>query len=168
MPDTSVQTSVVNAPAVGQTGMLYDSDGQKDVVSCRAQEAIPFGSYVRIIGGDCELPDSTGEVTGDDGGIALHSHEFASGAGGTGGGYAAGDIVAVLRSGRVWVSTEDALANGASPFLRFTTNGALVQGGIRGADADTARAVQKPGITCYRGVGAAGLAVLQLNGRVGS
>jgi hypothetical protein len=160
---TSVQTTITNDPTIGAPGMLYDSEGQKDVVSCRAQEAIPFGAYVRIIGGECELADSSAEVTADDGGVALHGHNVPTGVG-----YAAGDMVPVLRSGRVWVTTEDAIANGAQPFIRFTTNSGNVQGNWRGADADTARAVQKPGITMYRGNGAAGLAVVQLNGRVGS
>jgi hypothetical protein len=160
MTTTQVQTTVDLAPQLGAAGMMYDSSSFKDVVSCRAQEDIPFGAYVRIIGGDCELPDTTGEVTADDGGIALHSQEFATEAG-----YKAGDIVNVMRVGRVWVTTEDAAAAGASPFIRFTTNVAP-NGSIRSADADTGKAVQKPGVTYYRGNTAAGLAVLMLNGRV--
>lgn len=159
---SAVQTTITNEPTIGAPGMLYDSEGQKDVVSCRAREAIPFGAYVRIDGGECELADSTGEVTGDDGGVALHGHALPTGVG-----YAEGDMVPVLRSGRVWIATEEAIANGVQPFIRFTTNGGNTQGGWRN-DADTARAVQKPGITMYRGNGAAGLAVVQLNGRVGS
>jgi len=161
MTTTAVQTTVDNSPAAAAPGMLYDSSMFKDVVTCRALEDIPFGCYVRIVGSTCEIPDSTGEVTADDGGIAVHSQEFA-----TEGGYKTGDLVNVMRAGRIWVTTEDTCADGISPFIRFTTNAALIQGGIRGADADTAKAVQKPGVTIYRGNGGAGLAVLMLNGRV--
>lgn len=164
MPDLAVQTSMSNNPDVGRPGMRYDSSHFQDIVSCRAQEAIPFGSYVRIIGGDCELADNTGEVTGNDGGVALATQNKATQAGG----YAAGDIVAVMRAGRVWVPTEEAIAVGVQPFIRFTANGAgKVQGGFLNT-ADTARAVQKPGAVMYRGVAGAGLAVLQLNGQVGT
>ncbi|MDB4995195.1 MAG: hypothetical protein JWM74_2627 [Myxococcaceae bacterium] len=163
MPDLAVQTTMTNNPDVGRAGMPYDSSQFQDVVSCRAQEAIPFGAFVRIVGTDCELPDSSGEVTGSDGGVALATQNKATQAGG----YAAGDIVPVMRAGRVWVPAEELIAVGTQPFIRFTTNAAKVQGGFA-ATADTARAVQKPGVTVYRGVAAAGLMVVQLNGQVGT
>jgi hypothetical protein len=160
MSTTQVQLTVDNQPALGAPGMLYDASYFKDVVSCRALVDIPFGAYVDIIGNTCELPTTTGKVTGNDGGVAIQSQEFATEAG-----YKAGDLVNVLRVGRIWVSTEDANADGSSPFIRFTANVAPV-GSIRGTDADAGKAVQKPGVTIFRGNAAAGLAVLQLNGRV--
>jgi hypothetical protein len=164
MADLAVQTSMTNNPDVGRPGLPYDSSHFQDVVSCRAQEAIPFGSYVRIIGGDCELADTTGEVTGSDGGIALATQNKATQTGG----YAAGDIVPVMRAGRCWVPAEEAIVVGTQPFVRFTANGAgKVQGGFA-ATADTAKAVQKPGLIVYRGVAGAGLMVVQLNGNVGT
>jgi hypothetical protein len=157
MAEVGVQTSVDASPAVGLAGMPYDSSHFQDVVSCRAQEAIPFGAWVRIIGSDCELPDSSGEVTAGDGGVALATHNAATG----GVGYAAGDIVPVMRVGRVWISTEEAIAVGAQPFIRFTANAGRQNGFLN--TADTARAVQRTGVAMYRGVAAAGLGVLQIN-----
>lgn len=149
----SVQTTFNQDPAIATPGMLYDS-APNDIRTCIAQEDIPYGAGVRIDGQYCELPDSTGEVTGNDFGVAVHDVS------GKAGGYKAGDTVPVLVRGRVWVLTEQGLANGARPFVRFAGTGA--KGAWRN-DADTAAAVQPTHVRTYRGVGAAGLAVLQLD-----
>lgn len=160
---TAVQTTVVSDPQVGFSGGIYDS-GEKDVISCIAQGPIAFGQFVKISASNCIVPALTGDVTGYDGGIALADPVKASSGSSSApvGAYAAGDIVQVMRRGRVWVSTEGALAAQARPFVRFTVNGGLVPGGIR-VDADAGKAVQPTGVRVYRGVAAAGLAVLQLD-----
>lgn len=156
---TAVQTSVDNAPQFGQPGMPYDSSLFQDVVSKRAVQDIPAGAYVQIVGGDCDLPGLTGEVSGGDGGVALSSHEKATGVG-----YKAGDMVPVMRVGRVWVYSETAATDAATPYIRFTANTAPTRpiGGFLNG-ADSGKAVQRTGITVVRGIGAAGNIVIQLN-----
>lgn len=151
---TAVQTTITNDPAIGMPGMIYDSEDH-DSISCVAQEDIPFGAVVRVSGQYCELPDSSAEVTTGEVGVALHDPVKV-------GGYKTGDIVAVMRRGRVWVATEQAVAAQADPFVRFAAGaGGANKGAIRN-DADTATAVAPAGMSVYRGVGGAGLAVLQL------
>lgn len=153
----AVQTTLTQEPAIGRAGMIYDS-GPKDVITCIAQEAIPFGSVVRISTQYCELPDSSGEVTAGEMGVAVEGPVLASGVG-----YAIGDLVPVMRQGRIWVNTEQAVAAQADPFVRFAAGaGGSAKGAIRN-DADTATAVAPSGISVYRGNTGAGLAVLQLN-----
>lgn len=150
----TVQTTFLSEPAVGRAGMLYDS-GPNDIVSLIAQEAIPFGSCVRISGQYCELPDTTGEVTAGQVGVAVENPTLPGGVG-----YAAGDIVSVLIRGRIWVATEQAVAAQANPFVRFGGTG--TKGAWRN-DADTANAVQPDNISVFRGNTGAGLAVVQVD-----
>ncbi|MDF2697903.1 MAG: hypothetical protein K0S65_6286 [Labilithrix sp.] len=159
----SVQTTITAEPVIGNEGAIYDSGSHHDIVTKIAQEDIPFGRYVRIVGDQCELPDVTGEVTGR-GGIAIKDSSKPSGAG-----YKAGDPVAVMLTGRVWVRTEQALAEGVQPFVRFAAGagGGAPNVGMLRTDADTATAVALPGAKMFRGTGgAAGLGVLEL-GRTG-
>ena len=149
-----VQTAITAEPSAGYPGLIYDT-GPKDVVSCVAQEDIPFGAYVRVSGGYCELADDAAEVTDGEGGVALATPTRPSGLG-----HKQGDVVPVMLQGRVWVATEQAIAAQATPFVRFAGEG--TKGGWRN-DADDASAAQPSGVSVYRGVGAAGLAVLQLN-----
>ncbi len=162
MTTTCVQTSVDNAPAVAAAGMLFDSSAFKEVRSVRATEDIPFGAWVAIEGEEGSLPALTGDVTALDGGIALHSQEFA-----TEEGYKEGDMMAVLTTGKVWVSTETTVAAASTPEIRFTANTTPTRpiGGIL-EGTDSGKAVARPGVTIYRGNASAGLAVLQLNGNI--
>ncbi len=159
MTITAVQTSVENAPQVGQPGMPYDSSHFSDVVSKRAIVDMAPGSYVFISGGDCDLPNVTGEASDGDGGIVLMSQEKASTVG-----YKAGDLVPVMRIGRVWVYSETAGVDAATPYIRFTaaTSPTRPLGGFLNG-ADSGKAVQRTGVTVVRGVGAAGNMVLQLS-----
>lgn len=158
----AVQTTFALEPSVGYPGLIYDSGSNHDIVSCIAQEDIPFGAYVRIAGQYCELPDSSAEVTASGGGVACASSVKAVDAG-----YKAGDIVPVMIQGRVWVTTEEGIANNAIPFVRFTPNTGPTRpaGGFLNS-ADTAKAVQPTNIKMYRGTATAGLAVVEL-GRTG-
>jgi len=150
-----VQTSISANAAAGAPGQVYDLGGPRpDIVSKRAQEPIAFGSYVSFIGEDCELSDTTGEVTGRQGGIALIDQSKPSGAG-----YVAGDMVRVMRKGRVWVATEQQVTAQASAFTRFAGTGA--QGAWR-ADADTANAVAAPTTNYFLVIDAA-TAVVEIN-----
>lgn len=153
----SVQTTFTQDPAIGAPGLIYDGGSFHDIVSLIAQEDIPFGTFVRISGQYCELPDATGEVTGNPGGVAVAdaSHSTTSG-------YKAGDIVAVMKTGRIWVATEQAIAAGAAPFVRFGSGAGGTQKGAWRNDADTATAVQPTNVHMFRGVAGAGLAVVEL------
>lgn len=151
------QLSYADGPAAGRPGLEYDVAPGDDVVSWIADEAIPFGLWVsETVEGHCELPDSTGEVTGNKGGIALIDPAKASGVG-----YLAGDVVRVKRRGRVWVANEEALAKGDTVFARFGTGAGGSQKGALRNDADTATAVAAVGASVYRG-GGINLAVLEI------
>jgi len=157
MNNDFVQNTITSEPAVGRAGMPYDS-GPHDVISCIAQEDIPFGAYVRVSGGNCEIADDTGEVTAGEGGVALRVPTKV-----TGQGHKQGDLVPVMRQGRVWVDAEQGIAAQANPFVRFVAGaGGTVKGAWRN-DADTASAVAPSGISVFRGSAGAGLVVLQLN-----
>ena len=148
-----VQTSVTTTPAIGLPGEPYDI-GPRDVVTKIATEAIPFGSYVSFTDDEhCELSDSTGEVTGRQGGIALRDPSHASGVA-----FVAGDPVPVMRKGRCTVAVESAVTAGGSAFVRFSGTGA--QGAFR-VDADTSNAVAAPKCTYF--FGGSTLAVVEIN-----
>jgi len=152
------QTAVTaTGPAAGAPGMEYDC-GFNDVVTKQAQEDIPFGRYVVFTAeGSCELPDSLAEITANDGGVALIDASKPSGVG-----YLAGDPVRVLRAGRVWVQTEQTVAQSNPAFVRGLIATTEKKGEFR-ADADTANAVAAPNVNFYIGCTGAGLAVVTVN-----
>ncbi len=147
-----VQTSVV-APLAGAPGMHADS-GPYDAVSKTAAEAIPFGAFVALTADECELPDSSGEVTQVGRGVAMYDPSKASA-----GGYVAGDVVSVMTVGRIFVATEDTLTAYASPYVRFTAD-ANPKGSWR-SDSDSAEAVQPSGVRVIR-ADSATLAVIEM------
>jgi hypothetical protein len=154
MPDY-FQTSVsATGPAAGAAGMEYDS-GFNDVVTKRAIAAIPFGRYVVFTAeGDCKLPASLAEITANDGGVALIDPSKPSQVG-----YLAGDPVRVMVRGRVWVETDQTVAQSNPAFVR----GLVADFGKFRADADTANAVAAPNTQFFIGVTGAGLAVVTVN-----
>jgi hypothetical protein len=152
----TVQTSVSAKPAVGRPGLELDSS-VNDKVSWIAQEDIPFGRYVvQTTEGYCELPDSLAEITGNDGGVALIDPNLPSGEG-----YKQGDVVTVLRRGRVWVETEEAVTANSPAFVRAIVTGEEQQGAWR-SDADGTDAVAPNRTSFIKGNSAAGLAVVEL------
>lgn len=151
----SVQTTMTAEPAIGLPGQIYDSGVFHDIVTCIAQEDIPFGCWCRINGQYAELPDSTGEVTGKTGGVAVRDPSRPSGVG-----YKTGDVMQVLKTGRIWITTEQAIGNQVAPFVRFATGTGTQKGAWR-ADADTATAVALPNAHMYRAAGV-GLGVVEL------
>lgn len=155
----AVQSSITNDPQVGAPGLIYDT-GPHDIQTYIAQENIPFGCYVKISGQYVELPDTIAEVQGK-GGIALRDDAHI-----TGQGYLAGEEVPVMTFGRAWVATEQAIAAQAQPFVRYATGTGTQQGGWRN-DVDSTTAIQPSNVHCYRGVGGAGLAVMEI-ARTGS
>ncbi len=155
---TAVQTSYTELPAAGAPGQEYDC-AFTDKVSWTADEAIPFGAYVvESREGGCELPDSSGEITANKGGIALIDPTIASGVG-----YQIGDTVTVLRKGRVFALSDEALAKGDTLFVRHTAGAGGSQKGSFRNDADTATAATPTGVSIFKG-GAANVVVLELLG----
>lgn len=150
------QLSYAEAPAAGQPGLPYDMQ-DADIVSWICDEDVPFGMWVaETVEGHCELPDSSAEITGNAGGIALRDSSRASGEG-----YKAGEPVRVMRRGRVWVGNEEALAKGDTLFVRFAAGAGGSQKGALRNDADTASAATPSGARLYLG-GGINLAVLEL------
>lgn len=159
----SVQTTISLDPAIGAPGQLYDSGVFHDVVTLWCTEDIPFGAAVKINGMYCSLPAATGDVTGQLGVAIKDASKPTPGAVFGTGGYKAGDPVAVLKTGRVWIATETALANGAAPFVRYAAGGGGTQKGAWRNTIDSTTALQPTsGVHVYRGVAAAGLAVVEL------
>jgi hypothetical protein len=139
----SVQTSFGN-PSPGVPGMLADT-GPHDIITRVAEEALAFGSFVKYDDDSCELPDSSGEVTGNGRGIALVDPTKKSGTG-----YEIGDLVQILVDGRAWVASENALTALTAPFVRHTAGaGGSTKGAFR-SDADTASATQVVGAQVER------------------
>lgn len=127
----AVQIGLVTNPAQAVPGMLVDSQFV-DVVSKIATEDIPFGVAVAINGDNCELPDTSGEVTGVAGIAILDPNKPSGGSqvnGGTmTGGYKTGDIVAVLRRGRVWVQVANAVTAGSNVQVRYAGTAVVSKG----------------------------------------
>ena len=55
--------------------------------------------------------------------------------------FAAGETLAVMRKGRIWVITEEAVTPASPVFVRFASGGGGTQLGAFRDDADTATAV---------------------------
>lgn len=155
------QTTITTNPAVGQAGSLASTLDGCEIITKVAAEAIVPGCFVVLTADDettCELPDATGEAAGPRGlGVALHDPNR------TTANYAVGDMVQILTRGEIWVSTEDAVTAGNTAFVRFA-DAATTLGTFR-SDADTADADDVIGATYTKGNGAAGLAVVKLNGQ---
>lgn len=151
-----VQTTVTNFQPAGVPGMLYDNS-QNDIVTCIATEAIPFGADVVINGATCSLPAAAADVTGKNNGFALMTQSLATGLG-----YLTGMPVPVLRSGRLWVQTEDAAAAGTAVNTRYTATGAG-KGSSAGTAVASNTAVHQTA-KFFLGNSAAGLAVVQVDG----
>lgn len=155
-----VQTSVA-VPALGEPGMLYDN-ANNDVITRLATEAIPFGAQVVITDSGCSLPAAGTDITGKNVGVALKTHSVPSGGSAYGpSGYEPGKPVAILRGGRVWVSTEDAVTAGGAVNVRYAGTGS--KGAVRGAAVSNETAVHQTA-KFWVGNAAPGLAVLQLGG----
>jgi hypothetical protein len=97
MPQTSY--SIDNPAAV--PGMLMDNDEDCVIVPFVAAGAIPFGVGLELdsSGTKVQLPQGTGAPVAQFAGVSVYKDTLEPG------GYAAGDIVHVLRKGRVAVTT---------------------------------------------------------------
>jgi hypothetical protein len=76
--------------------------------------------------------------------------------------YDIGEAISIVRKGRIWVESEQAVNPTLSVFLRHTVNSALVPGNFR-VDADTAKADQITNAKWVSVTTGAGLAILEVN-----
>lgn len=139
-------------------GALADL-GQHDIVSRQSAAAIGFGFGLAWLStGLVALPSATGFVFA---GVAMMKHSAIPNATGLAQ-YDIGHAISVVRQGRIWVESEQAVNPSLSVFLRHTTNAALVPGNFR-VDADTARADQITNARWVSVTTGAGLAILEIN-----
>ncbi|HVJ26388.1 MAG TPA: hypothetical protein VM493_02565 [Vicinamibacterales bacterium] len=155
MSSAAVQTSVNLNPDLGLPGQPYDS-GPKTVITKIASEAIKFGKYVVYADDACELGDSSAEIQGARGGVALRDPLKAKGY------YEVGDEVAVMVEGLVWVPVEETIGATDPVFVRFAGATAAEENGFFRNDTDgtTANAANPPGAIWEKG--GTSVAVLRL------
>lgn len=161
------QTSVDDVNEAAIEGLIYDISQERDIVSkLSAVAAIKPGhlGVWKATNPDnvVVLPVLTTDVTaGTAWGVAILDTSRETNAAGTGADYLDEEAVPLMRKGRIWVVSEDAVDTvGLPAFVRFTDG---VLGSFR-TDADTADAVALPGAT-FRSTtsGVNQLVILELN-----
>lgn len=171
------QTSYsINIPAVSYPGQLADNMEARDVLSCLAvAAALAYGILVvrdaANVGGFDQLaakaPSLTTDISvmGSPIGVVLADQARAQNPAVASAQYPINSAVPVLRKGRVWVSAETAMTDGANPFVRFAAGAGGSQLGAFRNDADTASAVQmSSGQALVRGTtSGAGYSVIELD-----
>ncbi len=168
-----MQTAHDTSPAVAAEGLVSGNFDFKQILSGivdATNGAVKFGRLVRVKTAPAagslpvvELPDATGEVTGDSAlGVVVRDLENEVPASGVFAGYATGDICSVMRKGRIWVISEDAVSAVMAPvFVRFTADANPI-GGFR-TDADTDEAVALPGAHFLNTCDAGGLVEIEID-----
>lgn len=164
------QTSVDDVNAIGFEGLIYDIAQERDIISkLSAVAAITPGhlGVWKATNADTVvvLPVLTTDVTdGTAWGVAIADTSRQTNAAQTGADYLDEEAVPLMRKGRIWVISEDAVATvGLPAFVRFSATGGEKLGAFR-TDADTADAVALPGATFRSTTAGAGeLVILELN-----
>lgn len=134
--------------AVGRVGAIADSAMVQDIESkINAAGPITFGCVVTK-GASTDLivhPDAAAEITDEKvvRGIAVASHEMESQAGSDAPNYKTGSVVPVMRKGRIWVLSEDAVTEGTGTVnVRYAAGAGGTQlGALRGAAVASETAV---------------------------
>lgn len=155
-------STILTVPPVALPGMFADN-GIKDIVSRVALNAtIAPGLLAIYFAADAEngvrAPTLTGQVSGANAqGIVVYDPTAPNNP------YAIGDMVPVMKKGRIWVNVEEAVTPASTVFVRFAAGSFAVLGAFR-ASADTATAVALPSakyVTTQATIG--GLAVVEIN-----
>lgn len=156
------QTSITDAPNAYLEGNIADT-GFGDNVAAIVEDAagIADGVFVKkgTTEGQCALLSATGNVTdGSLMGVVIRDAAREPGVNPQYG------VVSVKRKGRIAVFSETTALRGQIPFVRFAAGTGTRLGVIRN-DADTATAVQPPNgsVRVWKGCGAGGIAILELN-----
>lgn len=153
-----MQTSYSQTGAAGFAGLLYDI-GDNNVMSYSAEGAVPYGKAVTL-GTNKErqvaaVTTSAGQAALAVGlSVATHTNEQSS-AGVVQ--YADKSTVSVLKEGRIWVETDDAVVAGAVANLKLSSGkltDEAVAAGIEAFTQFTARFITS--------TSAAGLAVVEI------
>lgn len=129
------QTSYALAPGFAMTGQPVVI---KDVTHYPASEAIPFGRFVELDDGQVRLPQATtlGKIVG----VAMYENTRVQAVGGGSAGYAAGEMVPILRQGQIFVDwTGTTLVDKGAPKIRHSSTTSTHRGKVTDASAtDTA------------------------------
>ncbi len=139
-----------------------------------ASAEVPFGSFVVLSTGTTLpgtasapnvptgiLPAASGDNYGH-GGVVVHSHWYDKRLQLGEDGVLPGNLISVMRRGRIWVNVEEAVTPADSVFVRYTASGANVPGNFR-TDADTSKALQLYGCRFASITTGAGLAILEID-----
>lgn len=148
-----------NDLAASVQGGLADA-GQNDIVSGVSAEIIKFGWGVQVeTDGLIAVPSAAGDQFH---GIAIMKHKSQPNVGSEAQ-YEIGEAVPVLRKGRIWVYSEQAVNPTLAVFLRHTTTTTEIPGDFR-VDIDTDKAIDISAYAKWISVtAAAGLAILEVN-----
>jgi len=156
------QLAYTQDPAAALEGQIADSSRNTERISAKAEGAVPFGRFVTKGTNDdqCDLPDATAEISG---GVALGFavEDTSIEQPDTPVGYADEATVQIMRRGRIWVLTEDAVAAGGDVYVRHGAGGGGSDLGRCRSDADTATATKLPGATFRTSTAAAGMAIVE-------
>lgn len=131
------QTSVSINLAAAVEGLIADGAKGQDFISKIAEEALEAGRVV-VAGTDIDqaaLPASAADLNAAWGVTCYRAGKEAPDS------VAAGEVPYIMRSGRVWMLAEDAIAANANPFVRHVAGVGESLGRIR-SDADTSDATQ--------------------------
>ena len=165
-----MQTDYSIDMSAAKVGMLADSALVQDIVSYKNPDAeVKFGCLVTHGAADGEVvhPDAAAEVTDEKlvRGVVVATHELESVENSEDPGYAAGSVVPVLRKGRIWVESEDAVTQSTSGvYARVLASSPLVQLGAFRASSMTSYAAAVPKAKWRSSTtGAAQLAVLEID-----
>lgn len=163
-----MQTTYEIDMTVGIEGAIADPTFRKDTVSRVALASLPCGKLVvrdgtaSLEGKGVKLPDADFTGSGDVEGVLMWDPAREKDAA-TGNNYRAGDPLPVLRSGRIYVKPEDAVARDAQAFARFAAGTGSQLGAFR-SDADTATAAPVPSARFMQATTAGDqITVLELN-----
>jgi hypothetical protein len=160
----TVQSTFTYDAVKGYPGDLVDAGADALTISRAAAAAVPFGKFVsrRATPADTDEqvgpPEVSASVTARGKGFARRDQMRKNTTG-----YEINDMVAILRSGRMWVECETAWTDGGDVFIRFAGAGSGL-GSVRN-DADTANAVALLNGACkfVGSGGSAGLAMIEIN-----
>lgn len=164
------QTSYSQSPEVAYEGQVDDAREVIDCVVNSTNGAVKFGRAVTFrtlpapgTRPTIELPDATGEITGEGfAGIVIKDHNVEIADGSTEfSGYVTGQVCSVLRRGRIHVKSESAISGRQQMFARFAAGGDGI-GSLR-HDADTANAVAIPGSRNLTTFALGGIGLMELD-----
>lgn len=136
-----MQTEVGLTFAVGVEGALVEMGAHVEIVSRVVGESTGIKPGRVVVKGASpglvELPDANADITtaGNVEGIVLWM--MGREPGGDDGEFLEGETVAVLRKGRVWMLSEDAVTWGSPVYVRSTAGVGEELGRVRGADDGT-------------------------------